>query len=54
MGRPPRDTAKDKRKSSDFPERPTKKYKSDEEDFNCIFTMQQEKIFAELKNENVL
>ena len=30
MERPPRDTTKDKRKSSEFPERPAKKYKIDE------------------------
>ena len=54
MERPPRDTAKDKGKSSNFFERPTKKYKTDEGDFDCIFTMPQEKIFAELKNENIL
>ena len=31
-----------------------KKYKTNEEEFDCIFIMPQEKIFAELKNENIL
>ena len=30
------------------------RFKTDEEEFDCIFTMPQEKIFAELKEENVL
>ena len=30
-----------------------KRFKTDKEDFDCIFTMPQEKIFAKLKDENV-
>ena len=54
MGRPLRDTTRDKRKRLEYFEDAAKRYKTDEEDFDCIFTMPQEKIFAELKDENIL
>ena len=51
--RPTRDRAKDKRKGSDYSSSSAKKFKSEDEDFDCIFTIPQEKIFAELKDENI-
>ena len=52
--RPPRDTAIDKKRSLDYSGGVAKRFKVDEEEFDCIFTMLQEKIFAELKDENIL
>ena len=48
-----RDRAEDKRKGSDYSSSSAKRFKTDKKDFDCIFTMPQEKIFGELKNENV-
>ena len=53
-GRPPRDTVGDKRRSSDYSGDTVKRFKANEEEFGCIFTMPQEKIFTELKDENIL
>ena len=53
LSRPVRDRVEDKRKSSDYSGSSAKRFKNDEEDFDWIFTMPQEKIFSELKDENV-
>ena len=53
-GRPLRDTAEDKRKISDYSGIAVKRFKADEEEFNCIFTMPQDKIFAKLKKRKHL
>ena len=37
--RPPRDTAGDKRRNLDYSDGATKRFKVDEEEFDCIFTM---------------
>ena len=50
---PTRDKAEDKRKRSNYSSSTAKRFKTDEGDFDYIFTMPQEKIFAELKVENV-
>ena len=54
VGRPLRDTSGDKRKSSDYFASAANRFKVEEEEFDCIFSMPQEKIFVELKDENVL
>ena len=54
IGRPPRDTTRDKRKRPEYSEDASKRYKTDDGEFDYIFTIPQEKIFTELKNKNVL
>lgn len=51
--RPPRDRSKDKRKGIDYSSRPLKRFKNDEEDYDSIFTIPQEIIFVELKDQNI-
>ena len=51
--KPARDRVEDKRKSLEYSSGLAKRFRSDEEDLDFIFTMPQEKIFVELKDENV-
>ena len=52
--KPPRDTVREKKRSLDYSGGVAKRFKADEEEFDCIFTMPQEKNFVELKDENIL
>ena len=45
---------RDKRKNPDYSKNVAKRYRADEKEFDCIFTMPQEKIFTEFKDENIL
>lgn len=53
MDRPPRDKSEDKRKSSNYSGGSSKRFKNDEVNYDCIFTIPLEKIFTDLKNQNI-
>ena len=51
--KPPRDESRDKRKFTDYSDSSAKRFKANNDDFDCIFTIPQEKIFFELKDQNI-
>ena len=53
MTKPPRNESIDKRKITDYSCSSAKRFKADDDDFDCIFTIPQEKIFVELKDQNI-
>ena len=50
MTKPPIDDSRDKRKIIDYFGSSAKRFKADDNDFDCIFTIPHEKIFAKLKD----
>ena len=51
--KPPRDESRDKRKNLEYSGNSAERFKVDDDDFDCIFTILQEKIFTELKDQNI-
>ena len=48
-----RDESREKRKNIEYSNNPSKRFRKEDDDFDCIFTIPYENIFIELKDQNI-